>query len=361
MKNIFITLFLYCSFSLFAKAFDTMDPALTTDTNVNIQDLWTDPFTADGSCLDYCFKGVCFWLDCEIWPPSCSIKTSLRVGHNNPDFVVSAFPDLGGNPWEEFTSIWGDIHENLGQEVVSWIGMPSEVTGGGEAVTTSEQDTTKQHTNSTTFREVDVVGYYYDFSNYSDEYFCGSNVTAFMPHYSSAMDGYLWRTGTTDVLYTLHVFLESIGIPYFKEWGGIYWRTGFIKQLNPAKANAVLSMRAAHIASRSGETRVYMPASGDPDSDQRFFRNPGGIEADGSNGSVWQMIAPKKDNECYVFDDIAESEPTGADTWANGRWSDNQSSSVYMVWRPYECCKKQDDVYLFSVEVEICLSGGFTL
>jgi len=298
-------------------------------------------------------------LDCEVYPPSCQIRTSLRVGHNNPDFVVSAFPDLGGNPWEEFTSIWGDIQKDLGQEVVSWIGAPGDITGGGEAVTSPEQDPTKGQTNSTTFREVDVVGYFYDFSQYSDEYFCGTNVTAFTPHYSSAMDGYLWRTGTTDVLYTALVFLESIGIPYFKEWGGIYWRTGFIKQLNPAKANAVLSMRAAHIASRSGEPRIYMPASGDPSNNQRFFRNPEGIEADGGNGSVWQMIKPVKDDGCYVFDDVAESESPAADNWSAGRWADNQSSSVYTVWRPYECCKKQDDFFLYSVEVEICLNGSF--
>ncbi len=361
MKPLLLGAFLYLSLVSYSKAAQSVDAALTTDTSVDMQDLWTDPFTADSSCLDYCFEGVCFFLDCEVWPPSCSINTSLRVSHKNPDFVVSAYPDLGGNPWEEFTSMWGDIQQDMGQEVVSWIGAPADITGGGEAVTTTEQEPTKEQTNSTTFKEVDVVGYYYDFSDYDEEYFCGSNTTAFTPHYTSALDGYLWRTGTTDVLYTLMVFWESIGIPYFKEWGGIYWRTGFIKQLNPAKANAVLSMRAAHIASRSGETRIYWPATGDPDTDQRFFRTPGGIEADGSNGSVWQMIAPKKDDGCYVFDDIAESEPTAGDTWSSGRWSDNQSSSVYTVWRPYECCKKKDDVYIFSVQVQICLSGGFEI
>ena len=118
-------------------------------------------------------------------------------------------------------------------------------------------------------------------------------------------------------------------------------------------------MRAAHIASRSGEARVYLPATGIPSSDQRFFHIPGGIEADGSDGSVWQMISPKKDGSCYVFDDIAESEPPVGDTWSTGRWSDNQSSSVYTVWRPYECCKKKGQTYLFSVEVQICLEGGF--
>jgi len=359
MKSILFCAVFYLSFFSNVCVAETANDALVEDKTVDMDDLFTDPFTADASCLDYCFEGVCFWLDCEIYPPSCSVKTSLRVSHKNPDFVVSAFSGLGENPWEEFTDMWGSLQEDAGQTVVSWIGAPEEIVDGGEAVTTNQQEPTKDQTNSTTFREVDVVGYYYDFETYSDEYFCGSNTTAFTPHYSSAFDGYLWRTGTTDVLYTLMVFWESIGIPYFKEWGGIYWRTGFIKQLNPAKANAVLSMRGAHIASRDNETRVYWPATGDPDTDQKFFTLPEGIEADGSNGSVWQMISPKKDDTCYVFDDIAEEEPTAGDTWSSGRWNDNQSSSVYTVWRPYECCKKQDDVYIFSVEVQICLEGSF--
>lgn len=349
---IFCLLFLPC-----VKAVDGI--VVEEEISVDMADLFTDPFTADSSCLDYCFEGVCFWLDCEVFPPSCKVNTSLRVSHRNPDFVVSAFSDLGENPWEEFILIWGGAQESLGEEVISWIGGPELMVGGGEAVTTSEQGPTKKQTNSTTFKEVDVVGYYYDFSTYSDEYFCGSNTTAFTPHYSSAMDGYLWRIGITDILYTPLVFTEAIGIPYLKEWGGIYWRTGFIKQLNPAKANAVLSMRAAHIASRDNEARVYYPATGDPDTDQRFFTLPEGIEADGSNGSVWQMKAPKKDDGCYIFDEIAEEEEVDEDTWSTGRFSGNQSSSVYTVWRPYECCKKMDDVYIFSVEVQICLEGSF--
>lgn len=323
--------------------------------SVSSTELFTDPFTAEQSCVDYCFEGTCFWLDCEIFPPSCSVKTSLRVSHRNPDFVVSAFPNFGENPWDEFADLWGGAQEEAAEEVISWIGAVKGIAGGGEAVTTNEQQPTKHYNNSTTFREVDVVGYLYDFSDYSDEAFCGSNTTALTPHYSSAFDGYLWRLGVTDVFYTPLIFLDAIGYPYVKEWGSIYWRTGFIKQLDPAKANAVLSMRGVHIASRDNETRVYYPATGEPDTDQRFFNVPGESEADGSDGSVWQMNAPVQDDGCYIFDEIAEDETAGADTWSKDRFTGNQSSSVYTVWRPYECCKKQDDEYLFSVEVQICL------
>jgi len=338
-----------------------MQPVQANELSVNTLDLLTTPVTADSSCLDYCFEGVCFWLKCRVFPPSCEVKTSLRVSHNNPDFVVSAFPDLGDNPWKEFTMIFGDIQKSIGEEVVSWIGLPKGVVGSGEAVTTATQGPSKKDSNGTTFKEVDVVGYYYDFSSIDDEYFCASNTTPFTPHYSSAFDGYLWRTGLTDFFYTPLIFIEAIGIPYFKEWGGIYWRTGFIKQLNPAKANAVLSMRGLNIASRGFDGRVAIPATGTPsNSGQKFFSYPGPSKADGSDGSVWQMIAPKKDNQCYVFDDIAESENSGAITvgWAKDRWSENQSSSVYLVWRPYECCKKKGQLFLFSVPVQICI-GGF--
>lgn len=355
MNKLLTTVLLASSFSLQAEDLSIDNLAELSTFTVSAEDLFTDPFTAHQSCVDYCFEGTCFWLDCEVFPPSCSVNTSLRVSHRNPDFIVSAFPNLGGNPWEEFTDLWGDLQEDAGEEVISWIGSVADISGGGEAVTTNESQPTKQYHNSTTFKEVDVVGYYYDFSEISDEVFCGSNTTAFTPHYSSSFDGYLWRLGLTDVLYTPLIFWESIGYPYLKEWGSIYWRTGFVKQLNPAKANAVLSMRGVHIASRSSETRVYLPATGDPDTDQRFFRLPGESDAEGDDGSVWQMNAPKQDGECYVFDDIAEDEPAAADTWSEGRWEGNQSSSVYTVWRPYECCKKEDDVYMFSVQVQMCL------
>jgi hypothetical protein len=49
--------------------------------------------------------GVCFWLRCS--GTGCSVRTSLKVGHYNPDLVVSVYNELGGNPWAEIRATLG--------------------------------------------------------------------------------------------------------------------------------------------------------------------------------------------------------------------------------------------------------------
>ena len=320
--------------------------------NISTLELFVDPIT-NASCTNYCFEGTCFWLKCIAY--KCRIRTSLRVSHRNPDLVVSAFPSIGDNPWNEFRMIWGDLQKSIGNTLISWIGTNVNA-GGGQATTTASKGGSGNLTNSTIFREVDVVGYYFDFGSLSDELYCHHNTMSFFPYYSSAFDGYLWRMGLTDVLNTWRIWTDVIGTPYSTNWGSLYWRTGFIKQLNPAKANAVLSMRAASIATTIGEMRVYIPATGTPAGDQKFFHIPGQSMANGSDGSVWQMKIPKNSNSCVVFDDIAESENKASSSgWTFDKWDENnESSSVYNLWRPYECCKRKGS-YITSVKVQVCI------
>lgn len=337
MKNILIISIILFSFSFKSKA-------------VDIFDLWDVPLLAPSDCMDYCITGTCSWLKCS-WK-GCKVRVSMRVRHRVPDLIVSAYSEVGENPWDEFRAIYGGVQKSVAQEVVSWIGSSADV-GGGEAVTTSEQET-KSEVASTVFREVDVVGNWFDFSKIAGDIYCGTNTTPFVPHYSSAVDAYLWRTGLTDILHTLDIFTEVIGIPYIKEWGSVYWRTGFIKQMNPAKTNAVLAFRAAHIATRTNQGRVYNSATGTPSSGHRYYQIPAPIEVDGSDDSLWQMVSPKKDNTCYIFDDIAENEDINESNWADGRWEKNNSSAVYKLWRKYECCKDRGH-YLFTVKYTLCL------
>ncbi|RBW47314.1 hypothetical protein DS885_03970 [Psychromonas sp. B3M02] len=322
------------------------------DNDISSFELFVDPIT-NLDCTDYCFEGTCMFLSCGF--TGCTIRSSLRMSHRNPDFVVSAFSELGDNPWTEFRLIWGDLEKSVGESVISWIGSSAD-TGGGKTTTKASKGGTGNKVLSTTFREVDVAGYYYDFSQIDDDYFCDSTTKPFVPYYSSGFDAYLWRTGLTDILYTPLIFTESIGIPYIKEWGSLYWRTGFIKQLNPAKANAVLSMRAVNIVSSNNNSRVYMPSTGTPSgSSQKFFFTPSTTKADGSDGSAWQMRLPKKDDTCVVFDEIAESENTASySDWTTDRWKTNKSPSVYIVWRKYECCQRKGS-YINTVPLHICI------
>ena len=49
--------------------------------------------------------GLCLWLDCSFF--GCGVKASLKIGHYNPDFVVSSYNELGGNPWQEIRATLG--------------------------------------------------------------------------------------------------------------------------------------------------------------------------------------------------------------------------------------------------------------
>ena len=57
------------------------------------------------TCMRWMPVGVCFWLRCS-WR-GCRVRTSLKVGHYNPDLVVSAYNELGGNPWAEIRATLG--------------------------------------------------------------------------------------------------------------------------------------------------------------------------------------------------------------------------------------------------------------
>ncbi|MCP4040979.1 MAG: TIGR03756 family integrating conjugative element protein, partial [Gammaproteobacteria bacterium] len=57
------------------------------------------------ACMRWMPIGMCFWLRCS-WT-GCKVKTSLKVGHYNPDLVISSYNELGGNPWLEIRATLG--------------------------------------------------------------------------------------------------------------------------------------------------------------------------------------------------------------------------------------------------------------
>ena len=62
------------------------------------------------SCMQWMPIGVCFWLRCSLY--ECSVETSVKVGHYNPDLVVSSYNELGGNPWDEIRDVLGSAQKS---------------------------------------------------------------------------------------------------------------------------------------------------------------------------------------------------------------------------------------------------------
>ncbi len=60
---------------------------------------------ASMACMQWTPIGLCFWLDCSFF--ACRVESSLKIGHYQPDLVVSVYNELGANPWLEIRNTLG--------------------------------------------------------------------------------------------------------------------------------------------------------------------------------------------------------------------------------------------------------------
>ena len=299
--------------------------------------------TLDRSCLNYCITGVCVWLRCSIY--ECSIETSIRVAHYNPDLVVSVYDEPGDNPWQEMESIFGSLDSGIVSGIVST--FHGAFVGGGHR-TEGGNPATDQ---SLRFKEVTAIGH--PFSSVSDfigntGYYCPSEAESFNPYLLSSLDALTWRLGLPEMLYLQNLLpgRRVVGDGIQQQWGPVWPRTGFINQKDDAKAAAVVAQRAGNIVTQTRQPHIYNALDGNG-----YNRTwlPGELVENDPDTGVWQMLAPKVDEQCYAFgeNDVLST------SWSEGRHSED-NRYAFTLWRPYECCEAQG-AYLFTVPVRICL------
>ena len=299
--------------------------------------------TLDRSCLNYCITGVCVWLRCSIY--ECSIETSIRVAHYNPDLVVSVYDEPGDNPWQEMESIFGSLDSGIVSGIVST--FHGAFVGGGHR-TEGGNPATDQ---SLRFKEVTAIGH--PFSSVSDfigdsGYYCPSEAESFNPYLLSSLDALTWRLGLPEMLYLQNLLpgRRVVGDGIQQQWGPVWPRTGFINQKDDAKAAAVVAQRAGNIVTQTRQPHVYNALDGNG-----YNRTwlPGELVENDPDTGVWQMLAPEVDEQCYAFgeNDVLST------SWSEGRHSED-NRYAFTLWRPYECCEAQG-AYLFTVPVRICL------
>ena len=299
--------------------------------------------TLDRSCLNYCITGVCVWLRCSLF--ECSVETSLRVSHYNPDLVVSVYDEPGDNPWQEMESLFGSFDSGIVSTLVSTFHKGS--VGGGHRVEGGNPSTDQ----SLRFKEVTAIGH--PFASISDAlsnagFFCPSEAESFNPYLLSSLDALTWRLGLPEMLFGQNLLpgQRVVGDGILQQWGPVWPRTGFIHQKDDAKAAAVIAQRAGNIVTQTGQPHVYTALEGNG-----YNRSwlPGELRENDPSTGVWQMLAPKMDEQCYAFgeNDVLST------PWSLGRHSDD-NRYAFTLWRPYECCDAQGS-YLFTVPVRICL------
>ena len=325
-----------CFYSFETEAVELQPTEITTADIV-------ESITLDSSCLNYCITGICVWLRCSIY--ECSIETSVRVSHYNPDLVVSVYDEPGDNPWQEIESLFGSLDAGIASSVVgtfhdAFVGGGHRTEGGNPATD-----------HSLRFKEVTAIGH--PFSSISDfiantGYYCPSEAESFNPYLLSSLDALTWRLGLPEMLY-LQNFLPGqrvVGSGIQQQWGPVWPRTGFINQKDDAKAAAVIAQRAGNIVTQNRQPHIYQALDGNG-----YNRSwlPGELVENDPGTGVWQMLAPKMDDQCYAFgeNDVYST------AWSDGRHSED-NRYAFTLWRPYECCQAQG-AFLFVVPTRICI------
>lgn len=331
----------FCAVSL-AFPVQGHSQSITTDSIVS------DTMSAVTSCMHWRPVGTCFWLRCSLFS-GCSIRTSLKVGHFNPDLVVSAYGDAG-NPWTE-------IRESLSLAADRGLNSVFRAATGatvplGSGAPSAEATKGSDHRNLL-FKEVDVVGHPWQlFAELSDSFdlLCSSVATPFLPYKQSKMNAVAWRMGVTEVGYpaTWVPGMREIGRWPLNTWGPVHPRHGFVTQAEDPKAAAVIAQRAGDIVTRAGQPHVYQNLESGGTRNllgSRVWLPPSLRENNWQTGQ-WQMHVPVSQRSCEVF---GSNDLGSAGGWSAGKVSEN-GSYAWTLWRPYQCCARAGQVFLGNVD-----------
>jgi integrating conjugative element protein (TIGR03756 family) len=295
------------------------------------------------ACLRWMPVGICFWLRCS--STGCSVRTSLKVGHYNPDLVVSVYNELGGNPWAEIRATLGLAQRTAATGLLgALLPVPIDSAGNRTEGTADRRD----HKNLV-FRETDAIGH--PLSSLAGlvsgvGLLCESQATSLVPYFQSGLNALAWRQEIPEILYPASWIpgLREVGTWPLQTWGPVHPRTGWTLQAEEPKAAAVNAQRAGDIVTREGQPHIYLPLTGPISTSQRVWPPGPLVENDATTGD-WQMLAPLPEASCDVFGINDLTNPVG---WGGGR-VDPEGDYVWNLWRPYQCCSRRGQQFLFDI------------
>ena len=298
--------------------------------------------TAAFSCMQWMPIGTCFWLRCSL--TGCSVRSSLKVGHYNPDLVVSSYNELGDNPWVEIRKTLGLAQKTAATGLLgSLLPVPIDSAGNRTEGSTDNRD----HKNMI-FREADAIGH--PLSSLSGivagtGMLCQTETTSFVPYFQSGIDALSWRQEVPEIFYPESSIpgLREIGTWPLQTWGGVYPRTGWTTQAEEPKAAAINAQRAGDIVTRIAQPHVYVPVTASSFGQKVWSPGPL-MEKDRSTGT-WQMMVPRTETSCDVFGTNDLASLTG---WGGGK-VDDAGDYVWNLWRPYKCCQRRGS-FLFDID-----------
>jgi len=294
------------------------------------------------ACMQWTPVGLCLWLRCSLF--ACDVESSLKIGHYNPDFVVSSYNELGRNPWDEIRSVLGGAQQAVANGILGRLAeLPIDSAGNRTEGTADNRD----HKNLV-FRETDVIGHpQQSFSGVFLQTLCASQAQALVPYFQSGLDALSWRHAIPEIFYPASVTpgLRELGDWPLQTWGGVFPRIGWTTQAEEPKAAALNAQRAGDIVTRDRQPHIYLSLDDPSSRDQRVWPPGPLFETDHRTGT-WQMLLPKTETECAVFgiNDVASDSG-----WGGGR-VDEEGDYVWNLWRPYKCCGREGQLFLFDFD-----------
>ncbi len=294
------------------------------------------------SCLRWKPIGMCFWLRCSF--SGCKVRSSLKIGHYNPDLVVSAYNEIGGNPWAEIRATLGLAQKTAATGIVGAL-LPFTVGSSGHR---TEGTRGRDHRNLA-FRETDAIGH--PVSTASAVLaplglVCPSQTVPLLPYFQSSLDALSWRREVPESLYPASLVpgLREVGTWPVYTWGSVYPRTGWTTQSDEAKAAALNAQRAGDIVTRVGQPHLYLPVIGSPGSGKLW--PPGPLTEGDSRTGDWQMLLPRAESTCRVF---GENDLAKLTSWGGGKVGSG-GDYAWNLWRPYKCCRRRGQWFLFDID-----------
>lgn len=299
--------------------------------------------TAALSCMRWRPIGICFWLYCS-WS-GCKVRSSIKVGHYSPDLVVSSYNELGGNPWLEIRATLGLAQKAAAEGLLGTL-LPVPIDSAGNR---TEGSRNKRDHKNLVFRETDAIGHPLSslFGLVSGVGFlCQSQTTSFLPYFQSGLDALSWRQEVPEIFYPASLIpgLREMGSWPLQTWGGVYPRTGWSTQAEEPKAAAINAQRAGDIVTRTGQPHVYVPVTGSFGFGKVW--PPGPLREKDRRTGTWQMLLPRTESSCNVF---GTNDLVSFAGWGGGR-VDQQGDYAWNLWRPYKCCPRRGQAFLFDVD-----------
>ncbi|WP_230971781.1 TIGR03756 family integrating conjugative element protein [Nitrogeniibacter aestuarii] len=280
------------------------------------------------ACGAWHVSGICFWLKCTMF--GCSIETSVRYSHRQPDVVVSTYHEAQLHPWPLVGVPLANAANQAGTSILG--GMFDSAGTMFKAGNRSD----KQRR----WRDGDVIGHpaaSMQFGSVS----CPSGVTSFFPYYHSVLDSWVWRgILPVELLYPgawIPTFREVSTMPLTSTWGSVFPRHGELVQQHPVKNAAVLSQRIGDFVTRGGQPHIYnkLPSDSMTKRDGMLVWDPSAVtENDFRN--VWQLSAPMfgpAAATCSLFGN-PDAGPLSYGDYATS----SSHGHAFTLWRNYGCC-----------------------